>query len=164
MRAIVIRAGDFFGSGRGSWLDLVLAKDIGRDLVTYPGPPDVIHEWAYLPDLAEATVRLAAVRERLSPFEMFVFPSHAVTGEEFARAIAKAVRRRLRVKPMSWWLIHALAPFAALPREISEIGYLWKIPHRIAGAKLEAAIGEVPHTPFDTAVANALRELGVLRN
>src|SRR3954462_2919733 len=29
MRAIVLRAGDFYG-GRGSWLDLVLLKEIGR--------------------------------------------------------------------------------------------------------------------------------------
>ena len=29
-RTIVLRAGDFFGGGRGAWLDLVIAKEIGR--------------------------------------------------------------------------------------------------------------------------------------
>src|SRR5204862_1562373 len=119
LRVIIIRAGDFFGCGRGSWFDLVVAKDVGRDLVTYPGPLDVVHEWAYLPDLAQATVRFAAARERLGPFETFGFAGHSVTGEEFSRAMARALRRRLRIKPMSWWLIHALSPFAALPREIA---------------------------------------------
>ncbi len=38
MRAIVLRAGDFFGGGSGSWFDLVIAKDIGRGRLTYPGP------------------------------------------------------------------------------------------------------------------------------
>ena len=51
MRAIVLRAGDFYGGGRGSWLDLVLLKEIGRGRLTYPGPIDLVHEWAYLPDL-----------------------------------------------------------------------------------------------------------------
>ena len=37
-RTIVIRAGDFFGAGRGSWLDLVLAKDLQRGKLTLPGP------------------------------------------------------------------------------------------------------------------------------
>ena len=49
-----------------------------------------------------------------------------------------------------------------LPRELSEIGYLWKVPHRIDGDKLAAAIGEVPHTPLDNAVAQSLRELGAI--
>jgi nucleoside-diphosphate-sugar epimerase len=60
MRAIILRAGDFYGGGRGSWLDLVLLKDIGRGRLTYPGPIDLMHEWAYLPDLVAALVRLQA--------------------------------------------------------------------------------------------------------
>src|SRR6476659_10096403 len=52
VRIIILRSGDFYGLGRGSWLDLVLAKEIGRGRLTYPGPLDVVHEWAYLPDVA----------------------------------------------------------------------------------------------------------------
>ncbi len=161
LRAIVLRAGDFYGGGRGAWLDLVIAKEIGSGRVTYPALPDVVHEWAYLPDLVAALVRLAAIRDTLGRFETFGFAGHAVTGREFTQAIAKAAGRRLEVKRMSWWLIHALRPFLALPRELSEIAYLWQEPHRIAGAKLKAAIGEVPHTPLDVAVARALQDLGV---
>jgi nucleoside-diphosphate-sugar epimerase len=159
MRTIILRAGDFFGGGRGSWLDLVIAKQIGQGIVTYPGPLDVMHEWAYLPDLVAATVRLAAVRERLGAFETFGFPGHAVTGRELVAAMAKAARREVTVKGMSWWLIHALRPIVPMSRELSEIAYLWKVPHRIAGDKLKAAIGSVPHTPLDTAVARALHDL-----
>ena len=39
MRAIVLRAGDFFGGGRGSWFDLVIAKDIARQPPDLPGTP-----------------------------------------------------------------------------------------------------------------------------
>ena len=41
VRIIIVRAGDFYGGGRGSWFDLVLAKEIGRGRLTYPGPLDV---------------------------------------------------------------------------------------------------------------------------
>src|SRR6266699_3513305 len=91
VRTIILRAGDFFGGGRGSWLDLVIAKDLGRGRLTYPGPLNVVHEWAYLPDLVAALVRLASVRERLGRFETFGFSGHAVTGREFVRAIEKAM-------------------------------------------------------------------------
>jgi nucleoside-diphosphate-sugar epimerase len=160
MRAIVLRAGDFFGSGHGSWLDLVLAKEMRRGRLTYPGPLDVTHEWAYLPDLASALVRLAAVRETLPPFDTFGFPGHAVTGHEFTTAIARAMRSKFQVRRMTWWLIHALRPIVPLCRELSEIAYLWSEPHRIDGGKLAAAIGNVPHTPLDVAVARALEDLG----
>jgi hypothetical protein len=61
---------------------------------------------------------------------------------------------------MTWWLIHALRPFVPLCRELSEIAYLWSEPHRIDGGKLAAAIGEVPSTPLDVAIARALHDLG----
>jgi nucleoside-diphosphate-sugar epimerase len=164
LRTIILRAGDFFGGGRGAWFDLVIARQLARNEVTYPGPLDVVHEWAYVPDLAGAMVRLAEKRERLGAFETFGFPGHAITGRKLIDAIAKGIgrdSRDLRVRQMQWWMIKALSPFFALPRELSELDYLWKVPHRIAGDKLKTIIGEIPHTPLETAVKRALRELGV---
>jgi nucleoside-diphosphate-sugar epimerase len=163
MRTIILRGGDYFGAGRGSWFDLVITKDLARNRITYPGPLEVVHEWAYLPDMVAAFVRLAEVRDNLGMFEEFGFPGHAVTGREFVGAVAKALRRKFEVKVMSWWLINVLRPIVPMSRELSEMAYLWREPHAIAGDKLKAAIGHVPHTPLDTAVAQALRELGVVR-
>lgn len=160
MRAIILRGGDFFGGGHGSWLDLVLANEIGRGRLTYPGPLDLVHEWAYLPDLVAAQVRLAAVRDRIEAFATFGFPGHAVTGRELSTVIARAAKRGLKVKQMGWWLIHMLRPVVPLCRELSEIAYLWHEQHRIDGGKLAATIGEVPHTPLDLAIARALQDLG----
>jgi len=164
MRTIILRAGDFYGSSRGAWFDLVIAKQLARNEITYPGPLDVVHEWAYVPDLAAAMVRLAEARERLGRFETFGFPGHAVTGRALIDATAKAIgrdSRDLKVRNMQWWMIKALAPFFALPRELSELDYLWQDPHRISGDKLKATIGLVPHTPLETAIKRAVRELGL---
>jgi nucleoside-diphosphate-sugar epimerase len=161
LRVIIVRAGDFFGGGPGSWLDLVIAKEIAGRKLTYPGPLDVSHEWAYLPNLAAALVRIANTRAQFNKFETLCFPGHAVTGREFTQAIAKVVQTRLQVKPMGWWLIKALAPFVPISRELAEIAYLWNEPHRINGDKLRAAIGDVPHTPLDAAVARAIQKLAI---
>jgi nucleoside-diphosphate-sugar epimerase len=162
VRTIVLRAGDFFGSGRGSWFDLVIAKDIVRGRITYPGPLDVLHEWAYLPDIAAAMVRLAQLRTQLAPFETFGFPGHAVTGHEFVMAMRRSVNRGFTVRPMSWWLIHALRPIMKVPRELSELASLWHRSHRIDGGKLLSTIGDVPRTPLDIAMAHALADFGLL--
>ena len=159
VRTIVLRAGDFYGGGAGSWFDLVLVKEISQRRITYPGPLEVTHEWAYLPDVASALLRLASVRETLPPFASFGFPGHAVTGRELMAAIARAMPGSLEIKRMTWWLIHALRPIVPLCRELSEIAYLWNEPHRINGSKLKAAIGNIPCTPLDLAVARALEDL-----
>ena len=122
----------------------------------------MVHEWAYVPDLVAAAVKLAKMREQLDAFETFCFPGHAVTGRQLVDSMGKALRQTPNLKRMQWWLIHMLSPFMPLSRELSELAYLWRTPHRIAGDKLKAAIGEVPHTPFDTAVARTLRELKIV--
>jgi nucleoside-diphosphate-sugar epimerase len=160
MRAIILRAGDFFGGGSGSWFDLVIAKDIERGRLTYPGPLDVEHAWAYLPDFAETLVRLAEQRERFGSCETFGFPGEAVTGREFIATIEAVTKSKFTLRPMSWWFLKTFGQFLAMGRELSELEYLWRVPHRISGDKLKAAIGDIPHTPLPRAIAASLRALG----
>jgi nucleoside-diphosphate-sugar epimerase len=160
MRAVILRAGDFFGGGVGSWLDLVIAKDIARQRLTYPGPFDVLHAWAYLPDLTATMVELARRRAEFTRFECFGFAGHAVTGRELIAAIEAVTRGSFNVRPMGWWMIKTFGQLFAMGRELSELEYLWRVPHRISGEKLEATLGDVPHTPLQVAVAASLRELG----
>ena len=162
VRTIILRAGDFFGRGHGSWFDLVLIKELAKNKITYPGPLNVVHEWTYLPDYIAALIRLAAIRATLGPFETFGFPGYAVTGQEFVSAIAKATGRPLKVGHINWLMMRTVGSIWKMGRELTDIGYLWQVPHRIDGAKLAAAIGNVPHTPLETAVARSLRELGAI--
>jgi nucleoside-diphosphate-sugar epimerase len=159
VQTVILRAGDFYGGGRGSWFDLVLTRDLGRRRITYPGPLDVVHPWAYVPDVAATLVWLAEARTTLPGFAAFGFPGHAVTGAEMGGAIAASLRERFQVRRMEWWLVKTFGRLSALGRELAEIEYLWRTPHRLAGEALTEAIGEVPHTPFAEAVAASLREL-----
>jgi nucleoside-diphosphate-sugar epimerase len=159
MRAIILRAGDFFGGGRGSWFDLVIAKDIARQRLTYPGPLNVVHTWAYLPDFAQTTVRLAERRMTFRPFEVFGFSGHAVAGNQLIAAIEDATKSKFNIRPMSWWLIKTVGQMLPIGRELAELEYLWRVPHKVSGEKLKAAIGNVPHTPLPDAIAASLRAL-----
>ena len=92
VRSVVIRAGDFFGCGTGSWFDEVLAKDISRGKMTYPGALDLRTAWAYLPDLASAFVRVAdqsmKAPGRLAPFEALHFKGYSLRGQDWAEHLA----------------------------------------------------------------------------
>lgn len=159
MRAIIVRAGDYFGGGRGSWFDLVITKEIARQRLTYPGPLGIVHAWAYLPDFAYTIVRLAERRASFSPFESFGFPGHSATGHEFIAAIEAATGSKYNVRRMSWWMIKTFGRLLRIGRELAELEYLWRVPHRISGDKLKTAIGEIPHTPLPAAIAAALKQL-----
>ena len=162
IRTIVLRAGDFFGGGSGgSWFDRVIIRYVDQKRLTYPGPLDVVHEWAYLPDLVAAMVPLVEARAQFNSFETFGFSGHAVTGAEFTGAIMRTLRRDMTIGTMPWWLLRMIGPVVPTFRELAEMSYLWETPHRIDGRKLKAAIDAIPRTPLDTAIATSLEELGL---
>lgn len=161
VRTAILRPGDYFGGTRpGSWFDLVAAKDIAKGRFTLPGNGRTVHSWAYLPDLAQAFVALAQARGKLDAFEELLFEGHAVTGNAMHAAAEKAMGRTLKRGMMPLFLFPVLGLFSPMMKEIGEVAYLWKRPHRLDGGALEAVTGPLPHTPLDQAVAESLAALG----
>jgi nucleoside-diphosphate-sugar epimerase len=169
IKSIVVRAGDFFGGpGAGSWMDQAIVKDLARGRITYPGPRNLEHAWAYLPDLARTFVLLAAARGRLADHESFHFPGHTLSGDELVQAIAEAARRRgllaadraPTVRGMPWPLIRMAGLFVPMLRELARMSYLWREPHRLASRRLSEAVGRVPATPIVEALEATLGEPG----
>ncbi|CAN7282572.1 SDR family oxidoreductase [Mesorhizobium sp. LjRoot246] len=162
VRTILLRAGDFFGgTGSGSWFDLVVAAKIGNGVYTAPGPASLVHEWAYLPDFAVGFVALAKNLDKLGFYEALNFPGHPVTDLELRAAAEKAVGRPLKMTSMAWWVLRAGSPFVAMWREIVSMSYLRFESHELASMRLEDIIGEIPHTPRDQAVREALEDIGI---
>lgn len=173
LRAIVIRAGDFYGSGRGSWLDLAVVKSLAAGKLVYPGPLDLPHAWAYLPDLARAFVAVAE-RAHLGPspaFETLHFAGHTLTGAELLDAVQAAAAdlgaappvvatRGWRRGGMPWRLIRLMGWVVPMMKAIAETSYLWRVPHALDGTRLAARIGPLPQTSPRQAVRNALVGLG----
>lgn len=170
MTAVVIRAGDFFGGGTGSWFDQVLAKDLQRGRLTYPGAYGVPTAWAYLPDLARSFVQVAQVRERLEPFENLHFSGHTLTGDDWAGALGPIAReqgwlapgRPLRTTSLPWPLLRLAGLVVPTLGALAEMRYLWRTPHALVNRRMAALVGPEPHTPLPEASRAALAELGWL--
>jgi nucleoside-diphosphate-sugar epimerase len=170
-RAIVVRAGDFFGPKAGNnWFSQGLIKP-GHPVtaVNLPGAPGVGHQWSYLPDVARTMVQLLARRATLQPFDVFHMAGHwDADGTQMAEAIRSAVARHEgktpRVRKFAWWLVTALSPFVTTLRELREMRYLWREPVRMSNERLLAVLGQEPCTPLDQAVEATLAGLGCLRN
>ena len=164
--SVVIRAGDFFGGGTGSWLDLAIAKDIARGKLVYPGPLDAQHAWAYLPDLARAFVAVAGDGGHRGCLRLH-FAGHAVTGQVFLDTLEQAADR-LGLRPaqgfrrggMPWAVIRLLGLVQPMMRELARMSYLWHVPHTLDGAALQRHVGPLPATPLVDALQQSLRDLG----
>lgn len=163
VRSVVIRAGDFLGD-EGSWLDLVIARDLARGRLTHLGPDDLLHAWAWLPDLARCFVRVAeAALDRPGALPRHAVLHHAglaLTGAQLHAAIEAACGRPLARRDFPWTLLALAAPLWPMARALRAMRYLWQRPHRLDDTRLRALIGEPPATPLATVLREALAPLG----
>jgi nucleoside-diphosphate-sugar epimerase len=170
LNSIVIRAGDFFGAGTGSWLDLAIAKSLATGKLVYPGPLDVPHAWAYLPDLARSFVAAAVRSQALPAHARLHFAGHTLTGTALLDAIERAApalgiepARGFRRAGLPWPVIRLGGLVVPAWRELAEMAYLWQVPHALDGSAMRSALGALPQTDIDTALRHALAELGHAR-
>lgn len=161
---VLIRAGDFFGGGSGTWLDQAIAKDIARGRLVYPGPLDLAHAWAYLPDLACAFVAVAD-RGPVPGYRAMHFAGHTLTGAEFLAALQTAAgdlglhpAGGWRVRRFPWPLVGAAGLVNPMLRELWRMRYLWQLPHGLRGHALQAAAGPLATTPIVPALRQTLAD------
>ncbi len=161
VRSLVIRAGDFFGPAvDNSALAWLIVKQRGRArLMLRPGPANIPHTFAYLPDLARATVAVLEREDELADFETFNFAGHWLTPAELAAVVRRVTGDpRLPLLPFPWAVAWAMAPVDETMREFLEMRYLWREPIGLDGAKLAAFLGAEPRTPLDIAVRATLAD------
>jgi len=173
--ASVVRAGDFFGAGTGTWFDQAIVKSLPAGKLVYPGPLDVPHAWAYLPDLARAFVRVAQQPDP-ARFTIWHFEGHTLTGAQLLDAL-EAAAGELHLAPakglgrggMPWWLIRALGLVVPMWRELARMAYLWRVPHALDGRRLATlpgaagadAVADAGATPVAVALRDTLLGMGL---
>lgn len=159
-RAIILRAGDFFGPGeRGEWFEQAMLMDYAKGRLYHLADLDTRHSWAYLPDLGRAFVALAERRETLQRFENHHFAGYWISHGELMKAIVRALPGKATPAPMPWWLLAALGLVNPVMRDIYRMRYLWLNEMQLVDPALDAMLGAGFHTPLDRAVAETVTEL-----
>lgn len=164
MSALIVRAGDFFGPDMGnSWFSQGLVRPGARPRrINNPGKRGIGHQWAYLPDVAEAMVRLVE-SDDLPAFASFHMEGHwDPDGRHMAETIAQALCGTTPIKPLPWWALRIAAPFAPTLRELMEMRYVWQQPVRMTNHQLVARLGAEPRTPLEQAVRTTLQSMACL--
>ena len=170
LRAVVIRAGDFFGSGSGSMFDQVTVNKIKKGKFTHSGPMDVATPWAYLPDLAQTFVEVAEKRQQLAQFEVLHFSGHTLNGRDWIRVLQPlaaangwlANGHAIKTAALPWRLMRLIALFSPAFAALVEMRYLHRTPHALSNKRLLQLLPCEPHTPLPKAAATALAGLGLV--
>jgi nucleoside-diphosphate-sugar epimerase len=158
LQVVIVRSPDFYGPHAVETnFDLAMMARLKSKVLQYPGPLDIGHSWAYLPDLGRAYVKVAEVRDTLPKFENFQFAGHFATGHQMVAEIQKSLPGKHKVKQVPWWLLRLIGIFVPVVREVVKMNYLWWSPHRLKDDKLEAILGPDFGTPFAEAVALTTR-------
>lgn len=137
VRVIILRGGDFVAPGRSAGVfGMVIAKHLAKGIVTTMGETDAAHAYAYLPDMARASVGLAQRRESLPRFADIPFAGHSLSIGQIITQYEALLGRPLRIKRFAWWQLRMAAPVWTLARELLEMRYLASHPHWLHEAPL----------------------------
>lgn len=159
-QVIIIRCGDFIGTHAPStWIHQLIKPNAAGYALSVPGPDQLAHTWAYLPDVGQTVAELVAIKDTLSAFDVFNFKGYRVTFKEMAIAIENATGKKVVIKKFPWWAIQLMSPFSTLFRSLLEMRYLWNHEINMSDEKLRATLGNsVPHMPL----GQALNQSGII--
>lgn len=159
VRVAALRAPDFFGPGVAATSMLgttgfqALAQGKKATLVV---PPDMPHDFAYVPDIGRAVLCLLQADDGHfnQAWHMPCAPIHSV--REILAMGAKAEGLALRMRVLSPGMIRAIGVFVPLFRELLEMRFQWDRPYRVDASKFLKAF-EFVVTPMEQAAAETLR-------
>jgi nucleoside-diphosphate-sugar epimerase len=161
-QTLILRAGDFLDGRRtGGWFDSQIAAKLHEGKLVYPGPLDVPHEWAYLPDFARGIVALAAKRTTLPAFSSLGFPGHVLTGQQLVDLVSATIQEPLSVSGIPWPLLKIMSLFSPKLKGVTDMAYLWTKPHAIDGRAFDALIPGFTHIPIADALSEACAQLAI---
>jgi nucleoside-diphosphate-sugar epimerase len=152
-RIAALRAPDFYGPGVGnSFLgDTSIGKLAQGKPAVFVGSPDVLHDYAYVPDIARAATTLLDAPD--SAFgEAWHMPCAPIrTTRDILKIAADTLDVKLRISAMPAWMLGASAMFSPFLRELKEMRFQWDRPYHVDASRFKAAFWS-DVTPFETGV------------
>jgi nucleoside-diphosphate-sugar epimerase len=152
-RVAALRAPDFYGPGVGqSFLgDSSIGKLARGKPPVFVGSPDVLHDYAYVPDIARAAATLLAAPDSAFGQAWHVPCAPTRTTRDILRIAADALGVKLRISAMPAWMLGASAMFSPLLGELTEMRFQWDRPYHVDASRFATAFWS-DATPFETGV------------
>ncbi len=162
VRVAALRCSDFYGPGvtnahLGAFALGELVKGRPAQLLV---PPDTLHDFAYVPDIARAVVTLLDAPDDAfgQAWNMPCAPTR--TPRDLLAIGAAALGQRNRVLAVPLWLMLPLGLVYRMAKEVVDIGFTWDRPYVVDGSKFARRFGFTP-TPYEVGMSAAARSFAV---
>jgi nucleoside-diphosphate-sugar epimerase len=157
-RVAALRAPDFYGPGVGlSFLgDTSIGKLAQGKPAIFIGSPDVLHDYAYVPDIARAVTTLLSAPDSAfgQAWHMPCAPTR--TTRDILQIAADTLDVKLRISALPAWMLGPSAMFSPFLRELKEMRFLWDRPYQVDASRFKATFWS-DVTPFETGVPETAR-------
>lgn len=156
-RIIIIRMGDFIGKNLASdWFQHLIKKTKKGYVLSAAGKPDLIHTWAYLPDVGNTVAELAEKSASLDVFSVFHFKGYRASFNDIKQAMELATAKPVVIGNFPWRWLQFMSPFSKMLQGLIEMRYLWDNVILLDDARLVNTLGAaVPHTPLVQALVES---------
>lgn len=169
----IMRFGDFFGphGTTTNWFKQS-TKELHKNKLVLPGPADIKHTWAYLPDAVAAMEKVISMRvhgsaavEQQPNHLVLPFAGHRFTFNELKKIIESHLQSQLETKNIPWRILKLMGFVVPVFRDLFDMRYLWKHDLRMDEANLVKYLGNTPRkTPLEKAVIACLPEMSKRAN
>ena len=152
-RVAALRAPDFYGPGVGnSFLgDTSIGKLAAGKPAVFIGSPGVLHDYAYVPDVARAATTLLSAPDSAFGQAWHVPCAPTRTTRDILKIAADTLDVKLRISAMPAWMLGASGMFSPLLRELIEMRFQWDRPYHVDSSRFAAAFWP-DATPFEIGV------------
>jgi nucleoside-diphosphate-sugar epimerase len=158
IRATALRPSDFFGPGVGATQlgDAALGALARGKPAALVLPPDLLHDFAYVPDIARAVVTLTQAPD--ADFgQVWHCPNAPIrTPRQLLQLAADALGVKLAIQSLPLWALPAIGLFSPFLRELVEMRYQWRHPYRVDASKFGRRFWS-DATPFEISIPETAR-------
>ncbi len=158
VRVAALRSTDFYGPGvavshLGTSALGALAQGKPAQLLV---PPDMPHDFAYVPDIARAIVTLLDAPDDAygQVWNMPCAPTR--TAREVLRLGAEAIGVRLRIRAVPLWLLPALGLVVPFMREVADVRFTFDRPYQVDATRFTRRFWS-DVTPFEVGAPATIR-------
>jgi len=158
-RVLNVRGGDYFGpTVRNGLVDPAFEAAVNAKRMMVLGDMGIPHQWAYVPDLARATVDLLDQRENLNAYEVVHLEGLIARPQRsFFSEVARQAGSPDKIFNMPWWLLDVVGMFSPLIREVVAMRYIWDSTVLIEGVRFAELLPDFVPTPMDRAIAETVQ-------
>jgi nucleoside-diphosphate-sugar epimerase len=158
LRAMIVRAADFYGPGAVLSLTHATVTERLRAGKTpqWIGNPKAVHTFTYTPDAGRTVALLGNTASAYGQVWHALTSKEPMTGEEYVRIACTLAGRPYRLQVARRWLLSVMGLFVPVLRENMEMLYQFEHDYRFDSSKAERAFGLTP-TAYPDGIAATLQ-------